>query len=244
MDLPAPELKHKPLLTREQEVELFRRYNFLKYMACLERAKINLGSVSSRQIKIIEQYLGDAQKIQKRIIESNLRLVVSIASKHSAAGSSLAELVSEGNFSLLRAVEKFDYTRGFRFSTYASWAIAKDFARKIPAEVARLDRAGGDEFSNVQKDMRKSGIAGIAAIEKAGKSLEQIMKDNLDEREQYIIKQHFALTGSVLKKKGASLAHIGTELGLSKERVRQLELGALQKLRHLMSPEEFELLTG
>jgi RNA polymerase primary sigma factor len=238
------EIEHVSLLNREQEIELFRTYNFMKYRASVERGAVDLAKISSRQVRRIEHYLEQAQQAQKKLIESNLRLVVSIAHKHAATGASISELISEGNLSLMRAVEKFDYTRGFRFSTYASWAIAKDFARRIPAEAARAERISGEELANVQRDLRTSGVAPVAAIEKAGKSLEAVIRDNLSEREQYIIRRHFALTSSVIKKKGSSLAQIGQDLGLSKERVRQLELAALQKLRHCLSPEEFELLTG
>ena len=80
----------------------------------------------SSQIKKIEKNLAEAEAIKKMIIEANLRLVVGIAGKHAAAsGANLLDLISEGNLSLLRAVEKFDYTRGFRFATYAAWAITK-----------------------------------------------------------------------------------------------------------------------
>ena len=68
------------------------------------------------------------------MVEANLRLVVSIAKRHVTPANDFFSLVSDGNISLIRAVEKFDYARGNKFSTYASWAIMKNFARSIPDE--------------------------------------------------------------------------------------------------------------
>ncbi len=237
-------LKTRASLTREREVALFRRYNYLKCLAHEKRGLINMSRVHSADIEEMEGYLSQAEAIKKTIIEANLRLVTAVARRHTVGGGNLPDLISEGNLSLLRAVEKFDYTRGFRFGTYASWAIAKDFARKIPAEKSRPDKATAGSMDEIQRNFRIGEMADFAAIEDARKSLVQVIRDELDEREQYVILNHFGLVGSLVKKKKRTLKQIGEHLGLTKERVRQIELEALQKLRQSLSIEEFELLTG
>jgi RNA polymerase primary sigma factor len=153
-------------------------------------------------------------------------------------------LVSEGNLSLMRAVEKFDYSRGFRFATFASWIIAKDFARKIPAQTGRLARTAMASLADIHGNLRAEDTLDFAAMEQAHRSLRQIVEDNLTEREQYVIVNRFGLVGSPIRKQTKTLQQIGDELGLSKERIRQIELTALQKLRQSLSSEQFDLLTG
>jgi RNA polymerase primary sigma factor len=236
-------VKVAPVLNRDREINLFRRYNFLKFLACESMAAIRPAHVLSSQIKKIEKSLTEAEAIKKMIIEANLGLVVSIAGKHTAAsGANLLDLISEGNLSLVRAVEKFDYTRGFRFATYAAWAITKDYAHHLGQQPGRLDKS--EAMENIQRNLRITDSSDFAAIERAHKSLIAVIKDNLDEREQYIIVNHFGLMGTLVKKEKKTLTQIGQELNLSKERVRQIELVALQKLRHSLSPEQFDLLTG
>ncbi len=235
-------LKDTPVLNRECELELFRRYNYLKYLASKKRADIKLSNVSGALLMEIENYLAEAEAVKKIIVEANLRLVVSIASKHAVGRTGFLELVSKGNFALIKAVEEFDYTKGIRFGKLASLNIAKEYA-KVSGKSTELSRKRAASLANIQRGL-ESATADIAAIERAHQSLKQVIKQELNEREQYIILNHFGLLGSPVKKRTKTLKQIGQDLGLTKERARQIELTALQKLRQSLSSEEFELLTG
>src|SRR6266853_2533299 len=104
----------------------------------------------------IEKLYDEAVKIKNEIVQANLRLVVSIAKRHVSGSEDFFGLVSDGNMSLIRAVEKFDYSRGNKFSTYASWAIMKNYARTIPEEKRRRERyvTGHEEMFEAAADTR------------------------------------------------------------------------------------------
>lgn len=127
-------LYETPLLSREQEYHLFRKLNFLKFQASRLRAGMDPSKARSSVMDRIESLYDDAVRTKNEIVQANLRLVVSIAKRHVTASEDFFSLVSDGNVSLIRAVEKFDYSRGNKFSTYASWAIMKNYARTIPDE--------------------------------------------------------------------------------------------------------------
>ncbi|MHC4535751.1 MAG: sigma-70 family RNA polymerase sigma factor [Planctomycetota bacterium] len=236
-------LKDTPVLTREREVELFRRYNYLKYLAFKTRTGLKLNLVSGSIIRQIENYLTEAEEIKRRIVEANLRLVISIAGKHMTTGTDFSELVSKGNFALINAVEEFDYTMGLRFGRLASLNIAKEYA-KLSGKSTGSIKARLGTLKNLERGAQTLVTRDFAAIERAHQSLTQVIEDNLTEREQHVILNRFGLIGSPIKKETKTLKQIGEELGLTKEGVRQIELTALQKLRQSLSSEEFELLTG
>ncbi|MCY2967633.1 MAG: RNA polymerase subunit sigma-70, partial [Planctomycetota bacterium] len=145
-----------PLLTKEQEVYYFRKFNFLKFSAARLRDRLDVSRAKAALMDQIEAYLDEANKNKNLLIRSNLRLVVSIAKKHVKPTGNFFEMVSDGNLSLIRAIEKFDYGKGFKFSTYASWAIMKNYARSIPAENTYQDRyrTGSDELFLASTDRR------------------------------------------------------------------------------------------
>src|SRR5262249_14995108 len=129
-----------PLLSKEQEQHLFRQMNYLKHRLHKLRQSLDPGRARTPELDHIEELQAKINSVKERLIRCNMRLVVSYAKKHASPTDNLFELISDGNMSLIRAVEKFDYARGNKFSTYASWAIMKNFARSIPDEKTHRER--------------------------------------------------------------------------------------------------------
>jgi RNA polymerase primary sigma factor len=245
-----------PLLTKEEEIEL---------------------------AKLIER--GDEQA-KERMINSNLRLVVSIAKRYQGHGLSLLDLIQEGIIGLIRAVEKFDWRRGFKFSTYATWwirqAVQRGVANKsrtirLPVHIAdreqkmaraerllapKLGRQPTEEEIAKQAKLPLKQVREVRHAARAITSLDKPLgADNegrfgdlfasegsepeeeltvsleedvlrravaqLPEREREVVKRRYGLNG---ERDPASLATIGRELGLTRERVRQIEASALERL--------------
>jgi RNA polymerase sigma factor (sigma-70 family) len=232
-----------PLLTRDQERSLFRRYNYLKFKAAKVRERMQASRVPRvEEIAEIERLLEEANRLKNRIIQANLRLVVNIAKRHVGPQANFFELISDGNMSLMRAVDKFDYMRGFKFSTYASWAIMKNFARTVPQEGVRRDRfmTGRDELLEMSHDLR---FEGEEPYEEPDISVRQNIERVLEElgpREREIVKRRFGLGEFPTPQ---TLEDVGRHFGVTKERVRQLETRALGKLRGLLKPEAVGELT-
>src|SRR5205823_6521004 len=134
----------------------FRKMNYLKYQAHQLREALDPEHCRATDLDRIERLQEEALAVKNQIIRANLRLVVSIAKKYVGPSNNFFELVSDGNMSLIRAVEKFDASRGFKFSTYASWAIMKNFTRSIPEEKHRRDRfvTGHEEMFEAAPDTR------------------------------------------------------------------------------------------
>jgi RNA polymerase primary sigma factor/RNA polymerase sigma factor len=226
-------------LTREQEVHLFRKLNFLKYKASELRKELDPAQARSGLMDEIERLYDEAVATKNQIIRANLRLVVSIAKRHVGQSDNFFELVSDGNMSLMRAVEKFDFARGNKFSTYASWAIMKNFARTIPDEHKRRDRfrtSQEETFSSAQD--RRSDQRQLENWQSERESQVGRIMERLDEREQRIIISRFGLNRS---HEPLTLKEVGAEMGVTKERVRQIEARALSKLRQAAEEERIEL---
>jgi RNA polymerase primary sigma factor len=273
------------LLTAAEEVDLAKRIEaglFAEY-------KLETESRLSRQLRAdLEAVAEDGRLAKAHMLEANLRLVVSVAKKYSDRGLSLLDVVQEGNLGLIRAVEKFDYTKGYKFSTYAMWWIRQaiqrgfaDSARTIRLPVHVLEMLS--KLSRVERDMHQRlgreptpeelaveldrttdqieellrtsrqpisldstiGEDGETSIgdliedvdaPEAGELVDrQLMADQLRHaldaltpREATIMSMRFGLYDG----NPHTLDEIGKALGLTRERIRQLEKQSLSKLRH------------
>ena len=227
-----------PLLSRDHEAHLFRKMNYLKFLAHQMREKVDPSRVKTSDLDEIERLQDEALNVKNEIIRANLRLVVSIAKRHVGPSNNFFELVSDGNMSLIRAVEKFDYARGNKFSTYASWAIMKNFARTIPEENYRRDRfvTGHEEMFESAADNRTDEHEYAGALKRMQDAVKGML-GRLDERERRIIISRYGLNGAG----ELTLEQLGRELGITKERVRQIEARAQDKLRRFAGDDQLDL---
>ncbi len=273
------------LLTAEQEVDLAKRIE----AGLFAEHKLETETKLSRQYRAdLEAVAADGRRAKAHMLEANLRLVVSVAKKYSDRGLSLLDVVQEGNLGLIRAVEKFDYSKGYKFSTYAMWwirqAIQRGFADsartiRLPVHVLemlsklsrverdmhqRLGREPTPEELAVELDRTPDQIEELLRTSRQPISLDstigedgetsigdliedvdapeaselvdrQLMADQLRHaldaltpREATIMAMRFGLYDG----NPHTLDEIGKALGLTRERIRQLEKQSLSKLRH------------
>ncbi|MFB8762031.1 RNA polymerase sigma factor [Nocardiopsis alba] len=281
----------RQLLTAEQEVDLAKRVEAGLY------AEYRLGQhgeidesvpMADVEREELEWVAEDGRKAKSHMLEANLRLVVSVAKKYSDRGMSLLDVVQEGNLGLIRAVEKFDYTKGFKFSTYAMWwirqAIQRGFADsartirlpvhvlellskvsrlerdmhqalgreptpeelaleldKTPAQIEELLRVtrqpisldstigedGETRIGDLIEDVDASEASEVVDRQLMADQLRNALSD-LEPREATIMSLRFGLMDG----RPRTLDEIGKHLGLTRERIRQLEKQSLSKLRH------------
>ncbi|HSI32342.1 MAG: sigma-70 family RNA polymerase sigma factor [Phycisphaerae bacterium] len=224
-DLPPylQELYRTPLLTPARERALFLKFNYEKYLFVSARRRLDPELVRRRDLNELEGLLARATRTKNDIVRANLRLVVSVARKHLRPGLSLMELVSEGNITLMRAVEGFDFHKGHRFSTYATLALMKGFARAVPQMVAATRKNTGD-------------VAALAAVpdRRVAPNAEALARrdevshllSTLTDRERTVLAAQFGLESAA-----PDSDDLATRLGLTKQRVRQIQQAAITKLK-------------
>jgi RNA polymerase sigma factor (sigma-70 family) len=279
------EIGAHPLLTSADEEALGRALEAGREAAAELDAAARPGP---RRRAELETTLADAAEARRRFIQANLRLVVSVARRYESSGLALLDLIQEGNLGLMRAVEKFDHRRGFKFSTYATWWIRQAIGRAIadssrtirvpahvrenyalidasterlaaaldrpptPAEIAddtglteervelvqrhrsqllslssRLSVDSDTELADTIVDTETAGPYDAAAAALEREALRAQLA-RLSERERRVLSLRFGLD----EPGPQTLAEIGEEFDLTRERIRQIEARALGKLRH------------
>jgi RNA polymerase sigma factor (sigma-70 family) len=221
-------LYRTPLLTPARERALFLSFNYHKFRFVTARRKLEPQFARTREVNALEAHLRRATEVKNQIVQANLRLVVSVARKHLRPGLSLMELVSDGNVTLMRAVESFDFHRGHRFSTYATLALMKGFARSVPQMLsAGRGRAAGEralaEVCDARPDVSHDRLL-------AREEVQQLLS-RLDDRERAVVLAHYGIEHAGARREPATYEQVAARLGLTKQRVRQIEQTALAKLR-------------
>jgi RNA polymerase primary sigma factor len=221
-----------PLLTAAEERQLFRLLNYSKYRANALRSRIDLDDPDQSQVLECEMHLERAKQVRDCIIRANTRLVISIIKKYVTPSFSFDELLSDGIVILMNAVEKFDYQRGFRFSTYAYRSIGRNAYKQVMERKQEMGR-----FANVPEDCIEETLDQGEAASMDEKTWERLrtmlskLLGKLDKRERVIVKARYALGKH---RKIQTFQSIADRLGVSKERIRQLEQRAVGKLQKMV----------
>jgi RNA polymerase primary sigma factor len=229
------------LLSKEEEQFYFRRMNWLKFRAATVRGCLDRRRATLRQIDRIEGWLTEAETLKAIIITSNLRLVVSIAKKFVDQTNSFDELVGEGNVALMRAVEKFNFALGNRFSTYATYAIQRHFFRlSHKARQLRQRFVTDDEsfkgLSAAEPNTEQCSSEQIAVL----KELFAKFLGELEPREQQIVVARFGFDGQPPR----TFRELGASMGVCKERIRQIQTRAIDKIRGMAVEVRLEQTVG
>src|SRR5918997_2364723 len=234
------EIGDTDLLTMQEEVWLSKR---------MERGKMAEELLLDAGLTSEERALLDADKLdgelaRAHLIRANLRLVVSVAKKYVGRGLSFLDLIQEGNIGLMKATDKFDYKRGFKFSTYATWWIRQAITRAMDVtddkvrQVLDVSRhpisleapvgQDGDAFlGDFIEDESMPHPLELASHELLKSQICDALS-KLTERERKIIVLRFGLEDGRFR----TLEEVGREFGITRERIRQIEAKALRKLRH------------
>ena len=273
------------LLNAELEVDLAKRIEAGLFAEEKLATDKKLGKEMHRDLTWVAK---DGQRAKAHLLEANLRLVVSLAKRYTGRGMQFLDLIQEGNLGLIRAVEKFDYTKGYKFSTYATWWIRQaitramaDQARTIripvhmvevinklarvqrqllqdlgrepsPEELAReldmtpekvvevqkygrepislstpLGEDGDSEFGDLIEDVEAVSPVEASVAKARNEAIERLLA-GLTEREARVIKSRYGLVDGISK----TLDQIGEELGVTRERIRQIEAKTMHKLQH------------
>jgi len=230
------------LLTAAQERALFLQFNYCRYRVSKIREQIGEGAVAPDQGRLLLHWYRRADEYRDQIAQTNLALVLAMAKRTRMSDVDFADLVSEGNMALLRAVDKFDAARGFKFSTYACRAILKAFSR-IGVSHSRYRQLFPTDFD---PKLEKSDYMNRKRAEHEGDCVDEVRlildenRADLTEIERSVIRHRFALrkpTKGQPEFKPLTLEQVGRVIGVTKERVRQIQNKALGKIRRLLEED-------
>jgi RNA polymerase sigma factor (sigma-70 family) len=236
-ELIAQSAPSSSLLTTEQEKHIFLRYNYARCRAqsAVKKFKQQPGKQVARDVAA---WYGRVRQNREIITQANLALVLAMAKRTRMSEVDFGELVSEGNMALLRAVEKFDIARGFKFSTYACRAILKAFSR-IAMKNSRYRQAFPAEFDPTMEKSNYQETRRADVEQDAVEELQRIIGENraqLSDVEKTVIQARFAVNQGQ-EASAMTLEEVGRVIGVTKERVRQIQNKALEKLRATIENE-------
>ena len=224
-----------PALSYEQEAHLFMRYNFTRMQVARILAEYSGKRLTASATRRLLAWGHRALGARSVIVRLNMPLVLAMAKRTRLSNVDFNEMVSEGNMALLRSVEKFDCSRGFKFSTYSCRAILKAFSR-VAMRASRYRGQFPTEFDPAMErsdhiEKRREGV-----IEDCVDELKQIFLDNvagLSDVERTVIRERFALGLPICGEEARpkTLEQVGHIIGVTKERVRQIQNNALKKIR-------------
>jgi RNA polymerase sigma factor (sigma-70 family) len=236
--------KRSATLTAAQERELFLRFNYFRYrtMNVLRRSQgRRLTAKAARQILYWDRL---AMKVRDQIVDANLGLIPTMVERSRITGVDFSELISEGQLALLRSIDKFDCSRGFKFSTYACRAILTSITRAVALMARHRTRFPTEFDPDLQKgdsvETRRATVEADCVQE-----LQELLVQNdadLTQTERQVLSERFGLPGSRSKGRPGpqkTLRQVAARFGVTKERVRQIQNKALSKLRGALDERVF-----
>lgn len=227
-------------LSAEDEREVFERYNYARFRIVRILDASAGRSIRGGTLSKLLLWARRAHALRSALVQANMPLVLAMAKRMRLNGVDFCELISEGNMALLRSVDKFDCARGFKFSTYACRSIIKAFSR-VAMRTSRLHARFPVEYD---PNLERSDFAERRREDRRQSCLEElqsILQQNLaklNDIEQTVIRERFSLDTPLEEgKKAKTLEEIGHIIGVTKERVRQIQNKALAKLRETLENE-------
>jgi RNA polymerase sigma factor (sigma-70 family) len=222
-------------LSSREESQLFLRYNYARYrLAGLTAEQLRRATLGRAKEMVL--WYERAMKARADLVRANLALVLAMAKRTRIPNVDFGEIVSEGNMALLRAVEKFDAGRGFKFSTYGCRAILKSFNRLATKTGQYHQRFPAEYDPDMEKsdyDVKRHEFQQAATVETVRDVL-LMNRADLTDVERTVVMERFAINADQRRK---TLAEVGKMVGLTNERVRQIQGCALGKMRKALTEE-------